>query len=166
MPGKHGSLEERLWRNIVKLSDGCWVWLGNCNHRGYGQIGEGGRGRRMLSTHRVSWMVSFGAIPDGLFVLHKCDNPPCVNPGHLFLGTQLDNMRDRSAKGRAPTGDRNIMRKWRPESRERAEKIRELFKTGTYTQRQLADEFNVCPSYVSQILAGKRWGGVPRRLTT
>jgi hypothetical protein len=78
-------------------NSGCWLWEGSCVEFGYGQLTL--RQKRMLS-HRLSWELSRGKIPDELFVLHKCDVPACVNPGHLFLGDNTDNMRDVRAKGR------------------------------------------------------------------
>lgn len=81
--------------------DGCWLWNGQIGKRGYGMIGVPKRyGPRIQYAHRVSWRLHRGEIPDGLSVLHRCDNPKCVNPDHLFLGTAGDNIRDCVAKGR------------------------------------------------------------------
>lgn len=80
----------------VLVEDGCWAWQGRLDTRGYGMFP-----RHQLRAHRASYAVFKGAIPDGLHVLHSCDNPRCVNPGHLFLGTHQDNMRDKTLKGRA-----------------------------------------------------------------
>lgn len=87
--------EERFWAKVEKGPD-CWEWKAFRN-KGYGKFTYNGR---MYLAHRLSWILTNGPIPDGLGVLHSCDNPPCVNPDHLFLGTQLDNMRDASNKGR------------------------------------------------------------------
>lgn len=89
---------ERFWSKVDKSGgeDACWIWTG-CTGRGYGQI-KWGRG--MIVSHRIVWILTYGDIPNSLLVLHKCDNPPCVNPQHLFLGTQSDNMKDMFHKKR------------------------------------------------------------------
>lgn len=98
------SLAERFWSR-VEMGLGCWLWTGSKHGFGYGLI-AGDRGRRWptLFAHRVSWELHFGPIHDRLFVLHRCDNPACVNPAHLFLGTQKDNVRDCASKGRISRG--------------------------------------------------------------
>jgi len=98
----------RFWSK-VKITDGCWEWQA---HRvsGYGQFSIAGR--KLEYAHRVSWVLSGNAIPQGLSVLHRCDNPACVRPDHLFLGTQLDNMKDMIEKGRDRiVGSRNVLSK-------------------------------------------------------
>jgi hypothetical protein len=89
----------------VKRSDGCWEWVGCRNNRGYG-IFWIGNGRRALA-HRYIFVRRVAPIPDGMDLCHRCDNPCCVNPGHLFLGTHSDNMRDMDRKGRrrSPRGE-------------------------------------------------------------
>ena len=79
---------------------GCVLWIGTRNDDGYGVIGSGGMRGRMILAHRVAWELENGAITDDLKVLHKCDNPPCINVAHLFLGTVADNIHDMVAKGR------------------------------------------------------------------
>lgn len=103
------TLSERFWARVVK-GDGCWVWTGARNAQGYGRMTAGSRGAGYLRAHRVSWELANGPVPKGLWVLHRCDNPPCVNPAHLWLGTRLDNMRDCSAKGRINTRDARAAR--------------------------------------------------------
>lgn len=89
-------LEERFWEKVEK-TDTCWVWTGGTSH-GYGDIFI--QPGKHIRTHRLSWTLHFGDIPEGLCVLHHCDNPPCVRPDHLFLGTRADNNHDTHRKGR------------------------------------------------------------------
>lgn len=92
----------RFWAKVDKRgSDECWPWTANRDGDGYGQLTvlEGDR-RTTEKAQRVSWRLANGPIPDGMLVLHRCDNPPCVNPAHLFLGTHRDNVADCDAKGR------------------------------------------------------------------
>lgn len=95
---------DRLWAKVPDMpGDDCWLWTGATAHKGYGYIGIGSvvnGTRRNIHTHRLSYILCRGDIPRGLFVLHSCDTPACVNPSHLFLGTNSDNMQDCSAKGR------------------------------------------------------------------
>jgi hypothetical protein len=95
-------VEMRFW-DKVRIGDGCWEWQASKRATGYGQFAY--LGKPSVKAHRVAWMLNRGLIPDGVCVLHRCDNPGCVRPSHLFLGTQEDNIRDREVKGRSPTGD-------------------------------------------------------------
>jgi len=97
------TLEDRFWGKVAK-GDGCWLWTGKRDAAGYGRIGIGsGSNRRSFQAHRVVWFLSTGQWPlpwPAEHVCHRCDNPPCVRPDHLFVGTARDNMQDREAKGR------------------------------------------------------------------
>ncbi len=92
-------------RTMWEPNSGCLIWTGHTNNRGYGTIMANGKLQR---THRYAWEQSNGIIPEGMHVLHRCDNPPCCNPYHLFLGTHQDNMDDMIKKGRKnpPKGER------------------------------------------------------------
>lgn len=96
---KGKSTEERFWARVQK-TDGCWLWTGTIRRK-YGLFTFRKAPAKWITrgAHRSSWEIHYGPIPAGLGVLHKCDNPPCVRPDHLFLGTQKDNMDDRVAKG-------------------------------------------------------------------
>lgn len=85
---------------FVRNSYGCWSWLGAKTAQGYGRLSLGGRGAKIERAHRVSWMLHNGPIPDGMFVCHKCDNPECARPDHLFLGDNAANVRDSVSKSR------------------------------------------------------------------
>jgi hypothetical protein len=93
------SLEDRFWAKVDKSGE-CWVWTGSRNWAGYGYLGAVRGHGRQLAAHRVSWELANGSIPEGLHVLHHCDNPPCVRPEHLFVGTRSDNLSDAGRKGR------------------------------------------------------------------
>lgn len=160
------SLQERFEAKIAKVPEaGCWIWMGAVIRWGYGAIGSGRRGQKMLKAHRAAWEIYRGPIPSGMLVLHRCDVPQCVNPHHLFLGDALTNSRDMIRKGRSSRGEKHsaIMRS-RNLAGERAgnakltnaaaAEIRSLRAQGM-TQRALAEQFKVCQATVSLIVNGK-----------
>lgn len=136
---------ERFWSKVdICEPDECWEWQACEVGRGYGgfQIHY-----KLWRAHRVAWILTYGPIPKGLFVLHKCDNPGCCNPYHLFLGTQTDNMADAAKKGRLNT----------KLTKETILKIRELYATGKWTQEDLAIKFKTGTAYISDIIRRKTW---------
>lgn len=92
-------IEERFFRQIEK-TDSCWLWKGRLVGKGYGSIGLGGAGAKQVLSHRLSYEIHKGQIPDGMVVMHSCDNPRCVNPDHLEAGTQSQNIKDAFARNR------------------------------------------------------------------
>ena len=96
---------ESFWDRVAVACDGeCWPWLGPCDSSGYGIVMR----RVLWRTHRLAWTTTFGDIPDGMHVLHHCDNAPCCNPTHLFLGTNADNVADKVRKGRQARGSSHV----------------------------------------------------------
>ena len=145
------NLVDRFW-DKVEATDGCWIWGGSLYNTGYGEIRN--KTTRLLA-HRVSWEIHFGKIPDGLCVLHRCDNPPCVNPKHLFLGTRGDNIRDCIQKGRnrPVTGKENANSKL---TLDQAQEIKRELKHGV-SHRALGRRFGVGHGAIGLIARGKTW---------
>lgn len=139
---------ERFWSK-VKKSQGCWEWTAYVNPKGYGEVRFRGRARL---AHRVSWFLEHGAEPTGL-VCHHCDNPRCVNPEHLFVGTHADNTADMIAKGREPRGERGGHAKLTEAD---VLGIRRRYQAGE-RERTLAREFGVDAVTVNNLLSGSTW---------
>lgn len=151
------TLTTRFWNKVDKGTrhDGCWLWTGT-TLSGYGTIR--GEGKPRVATH-VSWFLHHGEWPNdlGLWVLHKCDNPPCVNPAHLFLGTQQDNMRDSAKKGRKAVGEAAGGAKL-TEADVRA--IRRACLAGDMTREELGKKFGVHPNTIGNVVTRKTWAHV------
>ncbi len=140
MGGPRGTLEERFWRYVEK-GDGCWNWTGAATEgRGY----LTGRGTQLRAS-RVSWELHNGPIAEGLLVCHKCDNPACVRPDHLFLGTQEDNMQDMAKKGR---GRRKL-------TEEQVREIRASYPAQGF--RALGKRYGVDKALVGRIIRRELW---------
>lgn len=144
------TLERRFWRR-VEFGNGCWNWTGARTPVGYGTFHRNGAN---LYTHRVSYEMCIGTVPNGLCVLHKCDNPRCVNPAHLFLGTKKDNTEDARKKGRMAVGEKLPQAKLTAST---VLKIREIYAKGGVTQQALADRFGVEQQCIHKIVHRLRW---------
>jgi HNH endonuclease len=146
----------------VSVSDGCWEWTAGRGKFGYGSLWwQGDYGK----AHRVAWELFRGPVPVGLFVLHRCDNPPCVNPEHLFLGTQKDNMLDCYNKGRHyHLGSRDIQQgEQNNNSKLTGEKVREirmLYGSGGWTLRGLGKAYGVSYGTIDDAIRRKTWAFV------
>lgn len=146
-----------FWNRVDKLGPvhpvcgQCWTWLGGKNTDGYGNLSKSKYVGATLA-HRVSWIIHNGDIPKDLFVLHKCDNPSCVRPDHLFLGTNSDNIADSKAKGRWSEGERCPLARL---TQKQVDDIRTRYRRGL--GRVLAEEFGVSRMTISLIIRKKRY---------
>jgi hypothetical protein len=154
-PGATVAPEIRFWR-FVSTGDGCWEWTGGrAGQRGYGAFGL--TRDRMVYAHRFSWIMHFGPIPEGLFVCHRCDNPPCVRPDHLFLGSHRDNMADMVGKRRYPLtrpatrGERN------GQHRLTEVQVRAIRASGD-SNAHLARAYGVSETLIRAVRARRAWG--------
>lgn len=152
-----GTLEERFWAKVDKrgIFD-CWPWMASTGNDGYGHIGEGGRSRKLLAAHRVAYELVNGPIPDGQCVLHECDNPPCCNPTHLFLGTQTENIHDMREKGRECCGEEHGASKL---TRLQVEEARRLYTpwSRSHGYPALARRYGVGYSTIRIAIQGGTW---------
>lgn len=152
------SLSDRFHDKIsYEPNSGCWLWTGATNKLGYGLIGLGHRSDGIAKAHRVSYSLHKGEISSGLCVLHKCDNPYCVNPEHLFLGTLSDNMKDCVKKKRNFIPDNRAENAtWAKLTKQNVLHIRERSMTGV----KYASLYNVSKSAIYQIWGGANWQSV------
>lgn len=146
----------RFWAKVDKSrgADSCWTWTACVFNSGYGKFYRD-RDCRTAYAHRFSYELHVGTIPDGMFVCHRCDNPKCVNPAHLFVGTNADNVADMVAKGRQSghPGESNGRAKLTEHS---VRAIRELYGTGP-TKAALAKLFGVSESQIRRVISRERW---------
>lgn len=149
---------ERFWSKVDTSGgdDACWMWQASTvsNEFPYGRFQA--NYKRFLA-HRYSWMITNGPIDDGMFVCHKCDRPRCVNPTHLFLGTQDDNMRDMLEKGRQPKGAKGELHNMAKLTTEEVMEIRTRYATGDIMRRELASEYGVSLGAVCDIIYRRSW---------
>jgi hypothetical protein len=187
LPNCTPRLWARFWANVA-ITPSCWLWLASCNRWGYGKAYADGH---HIGAHRLAWMLLVGPVPDGLHVLHNCpggDNPACLNPAHLWLGTNEANIADRHRKGRDARGDRNASRLY-PERRPRGERntsrmhperlargersgaakltalqvttIRARHAAGGISQAALATDYGVSQGLISAIVHRHVWQHLP-----
>lgn len=146
---------EKFWRYVEKVLGGCWLWTGAKQSTGYGNVRIG---RRSLQAHRVSWVLANGNLPNKTCVLHKCDIRNCVNPDHLFLGTQEENNKDAKRKGRsrgpALRGEKNGQTKL---TEEQVMEMRKLHAMGNCTFLDLGEQFGVGAPTAYKIVRGYLW---------
>jgi len=160
--GRRVLLEKRFWEKVRKAGE-CWEFVGWRGRDGYGRI----RGFRsqMIHAHRLSWILHYGTIPDELCVCHHCDNPPCVRPDHLFIGTHGDNARDREQKGRGKrvNGTNHHRSKLSPMDvrviRRLYSRRDPLMKRGL-SSPQIAEIWDVDQTVISKIIRREIWGHV------
>ena len=140
---------QRFWKKVDKRGpDECWEWQATKERVGYGQIKSMGQ---MLMAHRVAFELTVGEIPDGMKVCHKCDNRGCVNPSHLFLGTQSDNMKDCAKKGRLNSQNGN-----HPRAKLSPDQVLAI-RRDKRVQREIAADYGVSISAIGLIIMGRNW---------
>ena len=134
----------------IERTPKCWLWIGKSHGKHYPRVRNG------ESMHRIAWELTRGPIPDGMCVLHRCDNMRCVRPSHLFLGTHADNVRDMVSKGRNVRG----RYQWAAKLTEaKVRKIRKLL-AGGYTQKSIADTFGVTSAAIYMVKTKRNWAFV------
>lgn len=145
------NLADRFLSKISVRGSGCWSWIGAKDRKGYGVLSvgpklgiDGKRRNTMVRANRISWELYQGKIPDGKWVLHRCDNPECTNPEHLFIGDALSNVRDMDTKGRRKTvtkkGHEHYESRFTPEE---IKEIRSQYAAKLATQKELAARYSV-----------------------
>lgn len=149
-------VEERFWKRGDKSPNekGCWNWTGGKDRFGYGLIYYKGK-RTVIPTHRLSFIIHNGEIPEGFFVLHACDNPACVNPAHLYPGTQLQNMREKAERKRWNWNGKAIKL-----NADQVRAIRLEYDSGNVTLKELGIKYKVTGQSISNIVRRKRWKNV------
>lgn len=150
----HSNPAPDFWGKVFRKGpEECWEWQGSTSKYGYGQIRMNGV---LVGAHRYAWEMKHGRPAGSFDVCHRCDNPACVNPSHLFLGTHQENMEDCAAKGRTTRGERNAQAKLS------AADVRQMhvLSSAGVSQPLIAKRFGVSSSHVCTILSGKRWGHI------
>jgi len=149
--------EQKFWKRVDKNGpNGCWLWTSVHGGLDYGMLSSNSQHKAILA-HRLSWEIHYGAIPDGMYVLHKCDVPKCVNPDHLFLGTYQDNSDDCVRKDRQLKGEQINTSKL---TKAQVLAIRSEYSSGKVSQQKLADLYGVHQTTVGFIIRRVTWDHV------
>jgi len=150
------SLKERFEARVSPCPNtGCWWWCGAASDAGYGRISRTSRGTGAPArAHRIAWELVHGPIPDGLYVCHRCDQPSCVNPAHLFLGTNAENVADKVRKGRQTSGESHGNSKLKCVD---VAAIRSAWRKGLLNQPEISMAWGITQSHVSKIVHGRSW---------
>lgn len=163
MPAKAKPRAVRFWSKVKKVDgEGCWEWQSTRTpDTGYGLFGVRWHPPRYVVAHRISYELNCGPIPAGMKVCHKCDNPPCVRPDHLFLGTQRSNIEDMRRKGRAARGTKHFRAKLDPD---KVRDVRRALVAGE-TVKNIARRHKVRPGTIYAVRDGKTWTHIPSEAT-
>jgi hypothetical protein len=155
------SVKRRFWKYAAPSSENeCWEWQSAKTARGYGILSITGQRGKWEYAHRLSWQIHCSSIPQGMCICHHCDNPSCVNPAHLFMGTPADNTADMVAKGRQGRG-----RGGSRLSKTDVLRIRKLYADGVILIRDLAKEHEVDRATICRVLRGETWKDVGGPIT-
>lgn len=154
-----GTLEERFFRSFSIALNGCWNWNGRLVGKGYGMIGLGGKGAKQVLVHRLAYQMHKGEIPDGMVVMHKCDNPRCVNPDHLDAGTQSQNIKDAFARGRKINLPSGLKGESHGASKLTSDQVL-MIRASTDSYKNLALSFGVSRSAIERIKYRKTWSHI------
>lgn len=171
------TIAERFWPKVAR-GDGCWLWTAAIHRNGYGKFNIGGK---ILLAHRVAWSLAVGTVAEGSYICHHCDNPGCVRPDHLFIGTPVDNRQDSIKKGRDRIGNlkkdeseyyrpklvpstrntENLLRgsecTWAKLTEEKVREIRRRYISSRISQRRLADEYKVSVMTINDVVHRRKW---------
>lgn len=143
--------DKRFWKYVEKSNNGCWTWLRGKTKAGYGYLTINYKNHY---AHRLSWRLTYGIIPKNAVIMHRCDNPACVNPEHLRLGTQKDNLQDMWNKQRGSMGNEHPFAKVTDED---VKKIRKLGKIKNLYRREIGEMFGISRQAVTDIIYNRTW---------